>query len=283
MLRMEIEDKMACKATVLAERPKTDLALSLSVSKVKTFKDCKAKFKFSYVEKLPRKDWEHLIFGKFLHEILESFHKQLIENSQAQLHVLMTECFKQSSANWKDKLNVAQKQEAREILGVYLKQITDAKNNGTMPTILSVEKDFFIDIDGKILLNGFIDRIQMDPDGVLHVSDYKTTKNPKYLKKDYFQLLTYAYVMCLEDPKLEKVRTSYILLRHNFETIIKEYSRSEIMKVEKKFLDYADSIHAEKLYRPSPTQLCNFCDYLDICDAGQNLVNPTSKYGVVSW
>lgn len=275
---------MACKATVLTERPKTDLALSLSVSKVKTFKDCKAKFKFSYVEKLPRKDWEHLIFGKFLHEVLENFHKQLMENSQAQLHILMTECFKQSSVNWKDKLNVAQKQEAREILGVYLKQITEQKNNGTMPTILSVEKDFFIDIDGKILLNGFIDRIQMDPDGVLHVSDYKTTKKKEYLKKDYFQLLTYAYVMCLEDPKLEKVRTSYILLRHNFETIIKEYSRNDIMKVEKKFLDYAESIHAEKLYRPTPTPLCDYCDYLDLCDAGKNRNGKSeSKFGALDW
>lgn len=274
---------MACKATVLTEKPAIDLDLSLSVSKVKTFKDCKAKFKFSYIEKLPRKDWEHLVFGKFLHEVLENFHKKLMEDPLVQLNVLMTECFKQSSITWKDKINAAQKKEACEILGVYLKQITEAKKKGAMPTILSVEKDFYIDIDGKILLNGFIDRIQMDPDEVLHVSDYKTTKNKSYLKKDYFQLLTYAYVMCLEDPKLERVRTSYILLRHNFETIVKEYTRAEIMKVEKKFLDFADSIHAEKLYRPNPTPLCDYCDYLELCEAGKNRNGKPGQFGIVDW
>lgn len=276
--------KMPIKTSILTAKPDTDI-LSLSVSKVKTFKDCKAKFKFSYIEKLPRKDWEHLIFGKFLHEVLENFHKKLMDGSQTVFPELMTECFKQSIVKWKDKINPTQSVEAYEILCIYLKQITEQKNKGVLPTILSVEKDFFIDIDGRVLLNGFIDRIQQDPDGILHVSDYKTTKKKEYLKKDYFQLLTYAYVMCLEDPTLQKVRTSYILLRHNFETIIKEYSRDEVMKVEQKFLDYADSINAEKLYRPNPTPLCPFCDYLDICDAGKkrNENFDTSKFGALDW
>lgn len=261
---------MESKAQILSLKPAEHSLLSLSVSKVKTFKDCKAKFRFCYIEKLPRKEWDFHVFGKFLHEILEVFHKKIMDGAQEPFHVLMTQSFKQALGNWASKLTAEQKKESQEILTGYLKQLIEQQVNKTMPTILDVEKDFYIDIDGKVLLNGFIDRVQLDPDGVLHVSDYKTTKNKKYLKNDYFQLLTYAYVMCLEDPKIERVRTSYILLRHGFETIVKEFERAEIMKIESMFLEYSQNIHDEKLYRPNPTPLCGYCDYLESCKEGKD-------------
>lgn len=274
---------------MLLEKPTDRDLLSLSVSKCKTFKDCKAKYRFNYIEKLPKKDWDFLTFGKFLHEVLETFHKKILDGAQDAFHILMTKASKEALANWGEKLTSDQKKESQAILTSYLLKISKAKIDGTLPTVLSVEKNFYIDIDGRVLLNGFIDRIQLDPDGILHVSDYKTTKNPKYLKKDYFQLLTYAFVMCLEDPTIQKVRTSYLLLRHNCDLIIKEYTRDEIMKVEEQFIEYADSITEEKLFRPNPTMLCGYCDYLTSCEAGQKQQNKTqdrqnlNKFGVLDW
>ncbi len=279
--------KMETKATILNSRPENSSHLTLSVSKVKTFKDCKAKFRFCYVEKLPRKDWDFHIFGKFSHEVLEIFHQKIIEGSLDLFNVLMTSAFQAALLNWKDKMSLDQKKEAWEILNKYLYLLNTQKEQGQLPKFLSVEKDFYINIDDKILLNGFIDRIQLDPDGILHVADYKTTKNKKFLKNDYFQLLTYAYIMCLEDPTLQKVRTSYILLRHNFESIVKEFEREEIMSIEQKFLDYADLINSEKLYRPTPTMLCKFCDYTANCEEGTNFLNKKlvakNGFGVTSW
>jgi DNA helicase-2/ATP-dependent DNA helicase PcrA len=281
-------------AQILSEKPKVDLPITLSVSKVKTFKDCPAKFYFCYVEKLPRKDWDFHIFGKFLHEVLENFHRKIIDGSELLHHVLMTECFKTASANWHDKLSLEQKKESSVILAGYLKQMSEQKKLGTLPTILTVEKNFYINIDDTVLLNGFIDRTQLDPDGVLHVSDYKTTKNLRYLKDDLFQLLTYAYVMCLEDPTIKKVRTSYILLRHNFKAIVKDFSRDEIMKIESIFLEYAKNIKEEKIFKANPTPLCNFCDYIQNCDAGLSFKNkrgsnnefgksPSPEFGKSDW
>lgn len=272
------------KSHLLYEKPSVALPLNLSVSKVKTFKDCKAKFRYSYIEKLPKKDWEFLAFGKFLHEILENFHKFILDGNTDPANILMGRCFKISYENWKDKMTPPQLQESKDILTGYLKKLTDLGD--LAPTILTVEKPFYIDIDGKILLNGFIDRTQRDHDGVLHVSDYKTTKNKKYLKNDYFQLLTYAFLLFLEDPSLQLIRTSYILLRHNFDTIEREFTREEAMKIEGTFLEWADKIHSEKLYRPSPSPLCSYCDYLERCPEGQriagnNMIAP--KFGVANW
>lgn len=277
---------MVLKSILLSAKPEQQLPITLSVSKVKTFKDCPAKYRFCYIEKLPRKDWSFHTFGKFIHEILENFYRSKIEGSTDPHNIIMGQSLKNAFGNFKEKLTAEQVQETKSILSGYLKQLQDQGDEA--PTILTVEKSFYVDIDGKILLNGFIDRTQLDRDGVLHVSDYKTTKNKRYLKNDYFQLLTYAFVMCLEDPNIKKVRTSYILLRHNFETIVKEFDRDEIMEVEKLFLDWADKINDEKLYRPKPTPLCGYCDYLSFCDIGQRSMGDRApmdsvKFGETKW
>jgi len=167
-----------------------------------------------------------------------------------------------------------------------LKQHAKDCEDGSNPDVIDVEPGFYVDINGEILLNGYIDRIQLDNDGILHVADYKTTKNKKYLIGDYFQLLTYAYVMCLQDPDLQQVRTSYILLKHNFSSITKLYNRDQIVEpIGKKFLEYKEKISAEKLWRPNTSGLCNFCDYQDVCSAGKDFSNKklNVKYGVFDW
>ena len=131
--------------------------------------------------------------------------------------------------------------------------------------------------------NGFIDVIQLDDDNIIHVKDYKTTKNKSYLKDDFFQLLTYAYyILNFEDTNAQKIRASYIMLRHNFEHITTEFSRDQIMAIKDKYIDYANSITQEKEYAPNPTFLCEWCDFSDgTCEAGSKQLKTYS--GAVEW
>lgn len=271
------------KSRLLESKPEDKSLFTLSVSKCKTFKDCPAKYRYVYIEKLPRKEYSFHIFGKFLHEVLENFYKERIAGSTDQLNLIMGKCFKNAFNNWKDKITPGVLKEAKDILSGYLKKLSLMGDKA--PTVLTAEKPFWIDIDGKILLNGFIDRTQRDYDGILHISDYKSTKNKKYLK-DFFQLMTYAFVMMLEDPSLEKVRTSYILLRHDCEVMVKEYTRKEVMEVENVYLEWAKNIHAEKLFRPKPTPLCSFCEHSEtVCEVGANFIGKPidSKFGETKW
>jgi len=274
------------KSKLLEGKTGTNTILDLSVSKAKTFVDCKAKFRFQYIEKLPRKEWEHHIFGTFCHEILENFHKMIIGGRDDEFHLIMKDAFKSAYENWKEKLNQEIIDEAKAIFKSYLKKINSEKEKNILPKVTDVEKKFYINIDDRVLLSGFIDRVQVDPDGVIHVADYKTTKNKKYLK-DYFQLLTYAFVLCLEDPSIKKIRASYILLRHNFDSLEKEFTRDEIFQIEDKYLKYADDICSEKIFIPKPTNLCKYCDFLDLCKDGKRFINKISgggsEFGQTDW
>src|SRR5690606_9565827 len=265
---------MNITASLLPERDMSNGDITLSVSKSKTFDDCKAKFKFCYIDKLPRTDRDFHIFGKYLHQVLENFHRDLLNNpSRAEdWKLALSDARDAAYEEYNDQMTGLQYKEAQSIVDEY-EQILEEEG---LPNVLEVEKPFYININNTVLLNGFIDRIQIDPDGLIHVADYKTTKDPKYLK-DFFQLITYCYALCLEDESIKKIRASFILLRHSFDYITQEYTRDEIMSVAEKFLRYASQIGEEKLWRPNPQFLCMYCDYLDHCKEGKNFLIKKGK------
>jgi putative RecB family exonuclease len=284
---------------ILKKRPEEKI-FGLSVSKVKTFKTCKKQFKFSYIERLPQKEWPFTKFGKFLHEILEKFQKARLAGNLEPDNILISFCFKSSLENWKDKLPKEHITEAKEIISNYLKILDNNRLNNIKEKIIGVEDEFFISINDKYLLNGIIDLIKIDNDNVLHIVDYKSsdlkdekhpeldfteTKKFERYKKDLLQLKLYAYVACLRDPNLEIVRCSYVMLRHNFYHITKEFKKTDIMKMEEYIILHAEKILNERIFRPSPMILCNWCSYIDNCVEGRNFINkPDGKtFGEIEW
>lgn len=259
--------------------------LRLSVSKTKTFDQCRKQFNFSYILKMPRKDHSYHITGKFVHQVLENFHKVYINGSSLPFNQEMGRAWKNARVEYEDKMTPEMLKECRSIIDNYLKLISlNGAGYNTLKNVLSVEKNFLIDIGNNVALNGFIDRIQIDDDGVIHVIDYKTTvKGAKYLRKDFGQLQTYAYAILQEDPTIKKVRASYMLLRHDFELITTEFDLATILSIKTKYLSYANSIMNETEYKASPTKLCNYCDYIDICDEGKASIFPPLNHGVISW
>ena len=257
--------------------------LRLSVSKTKCFSQCKAQFNFNYNLKLPKKERDYHIFGKFCHKVLEDFHLAYINGSDKPFHEMMGISFKVALEEFGASMTKEMKKECWDLINKYLKIVTVEKSKNLSSNVIACEKNFSIFLKDNLILNGFIDRIQIDADNVIHVADYKTTKNKKYLKSDWFQLLTYAYVIHLENPMIEVVRASYILLRHDFEYITTEFKIPEILSIKDKYIDYAVKILGETEYAPSPTILCKYCDYLEFCDAGKAHVKPDTTYGEITY
>lgn len=258
--------------------------LRLSVSKTKCFNQCRKQFEYNYILKLPKKDHDYHIFGKFCHKVLEDFHRSYIKhNSTNPYNIEMSKAFKEALLEYKDGMTAEMKKDCWEIINKYLKIITENKKNNLLTNLIDVERNFSFNIGNNVILNGMIDRIQIDDDNVLHVADYKTTKNKKYLKNDWFQLLTYAYILVSEDPSIQKVRGSYVLLRHDFEYITKDFSIDEIMEVKEKYLEYANQIRNEKEYPATVQILCRYCDYVDICSDGRKMMDTSKIHGEVNW
>jgi ATP-dependent helicase/DNAse subunit B len=256
--------------------------LRLSVSKVKTFLQCNKKYHFSYVLKLPQKERDYHTFGKFCHKVLEDFHLALMNDSKLPFNKEMDLAFKTAAKEYQDKMTPEMKKECWEIINQYLKKYTQEHKENRAANVIACEKNFELVIE-NVVLNGMIDRIQVDPDGVIHVADYKTSKSKKYLKDDWFQLLTYCFVILSDNPDLEKIRASYIMMRHDFEYITKEFTIEQILKIKDQYIEYAQKIVNEKDFPPNPTILCGYCDFVDMCSEGKQKISPSKTFGEVKW
>lgn len=268
---------MKVEARLLPEKDMSNVEMTLSVSKAKTFDEdgggCRKKFKYCYIDKLPRVSQDFHIFGSFLHQVLENFHQSLLDHPEKKenWHAALDEGWDAAYTEYSDQITGLQVKEGKQII----KEYTELLEEEGLPNVIANEKPFYINLNNKVLLNGFIDRIQIDPDGLIHVADYKTTKNPKYLQ-DFFQLITYCYALMLEDPSIERMRASFILLRHSFDHITQEFTRDEVIPVAEKFLKYAYDIEDEKLFRANPQFLCKYCDYIEHCEEGKNFLGKKS-------
>lgn len=252
--------------------------IKLSVSRTKTFADCKKKYDYQYNLKLPKKIWDHHILGSCIHKILEEFHLHYLNGGTLKYNEAMKEAYLKGMEEFKDKLKPEMIAEIRSMADQYLRIVYKTKHHH----VISCEKPFSMMVREDINVNGAIDRIQIDPDGVYHVGDYKTVRNEKYLVNEFFQLETYAYVVYTEHPEITKVRASYIMLRHGFKHITREIDLATMLKIPGKFIDYAEKITAEKEFPATPTPLCDYCDFQEVCPYDIRK-KASSKKKTLSW
>lgn len=251
----------------------------VSYSKLTTYKDCPKKYKFAYMDRLPRQDKPYTVFGQFCHEILEKFHSFYIsEDDKISYENAMKKAFFQARKNWNSKLTKEQTDEAFIIMLDYINLIYSQK----FPNIVGLEKKIWAPIDNKIVLYGFIDRIQIDEDGLLHIIDYKTTKDPKYLT-DRTQLLLYGYSLMIEDDEINNIRTSYILLKHKMKYMSEVHNKNELIATKDKIIDYWKTIESDKVFRAAPIYYkCKGCDYINSCEEGKEIIG-AKTLGKIAW
>lgn len=238
-----------------------DFLLQLSPSRVNTFKSCRRKYFYTYISKLPRLDWPHLDTGTLVHGALEHFHEDFREDGKdINFRKLMKKSFKKQWDKTKKKLSKEIFKDAKGMLGSYVKRI---EKHGIGSKIISLEPKFEIGLDDEVSILGFIDRVDLDKDGIYHIKDYKTTKSKKYMKP--FQLLCYGIPLLEWYPEIERFRGSYIMMRHSGEYISYDFNREDVEKCKKELLTYADQITEEGRWLPNPSRLCEWCDFKNPC------------------
>lgn len=231
--------------------------LKLSASSTKTYSSCAKKYYYSYINKIyPRKEWAHLTLGSFTHSCLEQFHESWLKDKNLELSSLMGQAFSDQRNNF--KLTDEQLEDAKAMLQDYLFQV---ERNG-MPNVLSNEESFEIVIE-NYLMRGFIDRIDVDKDGLFHIIDYKTSKTDKYM--DEFQLLVYGVALKRKHPTIEKIRGSYVLLRQSSRLLTYEFDVDDLLKCENKIVEFGKSIENEVEWATNPSPLCKWCDFYEPC------------------
>jgi len=262
-------------------REKSNLPV-ISYSKLGTYKTCPRQYKFGYIDKLPKLDKPFLSFGSASHASLEKFHKEILAGCKDPIDQIMRRSFLEMKKEWEPKLTSEQIMEIFKIMQQYL----DTLDPDKLPNVTHVEKKIWTTLDDSIIFCGFIDKVQTDDDGIIHVVDYKTTKDPKYLK-DRTQLLLYAYTLHLENPEITKFRTSFTLLKHEMKSLVAEHEIPELLKAKDKLIADWNVVEMDKLLRATPMAWkCKYCDFIEYCKEGKALIHGVATkpaYGKVNW
>lgn len=141
--------------------------LKLSHSSISTYGSCPFKWKLKYVDRMKEKPKHYFSFGLAIHAALEFMYGgERCPNECAVQEAFMSAW---SSSGYKDlKAEMKAQREGKEMLDRFYTAFAP-----TWAKPLAVESKFTFTID-HVTVTGFIDRVDILPDGALHVLDYKT-------------------------------------------------------------------------------------------------------------
>ena len=230
---------------------------TISESKYQTFKQCKLKYRYRYVDRLPEPEESNtdaLHFGSYIHKILED---GVNATTQEEMKLIAEEV--------RGSYKVSKKYEGKDLKCIDNFLSFNAKLGETVGTELTFE----VPVKDDITLNCVIDRIIKGEDGGYLIIDYKTSKREKSKVELYqdTQLKGYVYAISklYEVPISKIVAAHYYPLTNNFVHV--QYSIPQINAHLRKIVDEVWKIRKKKKdeMRPNRNDFCNWCAYKSAC------------------
>ncbi len=230
----------------------------LSPLRVRVFNTCRLRYRYQYVDKLQARLRPADTAGTLVHNVLCDFFakvppeertaERLIEMFQPRWAVL-----------WPRYLRIEGVDELRERNLNALRRFTQREDLAAKP--LLVEPYVQVQIAPDVTLFGRMDRIDENPDGSLHIIDYKTGSHPGDV--DASQLQLYAIMV---ESKLERSvsRASFWFLDDG-SVWTADLTSEDKEKVLAGALAAVTEMRKEKQFQPTGAQHCAHCPFRHTC------------------
>jgi len=134
------------------------------------------------------------------------------------------------------------------------------------------ERELYVEalLDSKLLLRGFVDRVDVAPDGAIRISDYKTGSAPgvDYEAKALFQMKFYALVIWRMRGVIP--RQLQLIYLGNGEIVRYEPDEDDLLATERKVNALWEAIRlADEVreWQPNRSRACDWCSFKAVCPA----------------
>jgi putative RecB family exonuclease len=262
------------------------LPSSLSPSKVSSFKDCALAFRLSVIDRVPEPPSPHAAKGTLVHRALQLL---MWEEEPAQ----------RTRAAARDKLAraVPEVLDGEEYAGLAWAEgereefVADAVTlidhyfrleDPTAVRVLGTELRMSVQV-GTLKLSGIIDRLELDEDGELVVTDYKTGRAPgaAYEQARLGGVHFYAF-LCEQVLGQRPARVQLLHLREplSISTVPSDQSIRGLKLQTSAIWTAVEHACIREDFRPKPGRLCGYCAYHELCPAvGGDLARLTDRTG----
>lgn len=244
----------------------------LSISQVNCYLGCPLKYRFQYVDKIPR-PWRvaAMAFGTSVHAAVEWFHKERMSGGSPEL----AEVIKVFDADWYAQNTeplVFSERESKDSLaekGRGMIQLYVESTNGTKA--VAVEQPWELDLadpeTGELLdvrLRGIIDLVE-EGDVLVDLKTAGRTLESGGLER-HLQLSTYALAYLLIHGSIPKLRLDMLLKTAKPRLERHETTRSldDLVWTARLIREVALAIQTEHFF-PNPSWRCTECEYFAHC------------------
>jgi len=245
---------------------------SMSPSRVEAFTSCPMAFRFASIEKLPEPPSAHMTKGSMVHRVLELLYMQPAATRTLQA---AGPAFQQAAAEYRldpeFTLLALDEQQTQAFFDDCwsLTQAYFAMEDPTTVREIGLELRLEAQV-GDLTLRGIIDRLELDADGRLVVTDYKTGRAPglKYEQSRLSGVHFYSFLCeAVFGQRPAAIRLMYL---RTGETITATPSAQSVRFITTRTTAVWNAV--EKAcqtgdFRPRPGALCSSCAFQPWCPA----------------
>ena len=249
-----------------------DVLGALSPSRAGDFLACPLLYRFRTIDKLPEPPSVDAVRGTVVHKVLEDlFDLPAADRTVARAHDLLAPAWEVLQEAEPDVAGLfADAEELGRWLGT-CRDVLERYFSLEDPTRLEpAERELYVEVvlDSKLLLRGFIDRVDVAPTGEVRVVDYKSGRAPgeAFEAKALFQLKVYALVLWRTRGVVPAMLQ--LIYLGNGEILRYQPDEADLRATERKIEAIWDAIRRAQEsgdWRPNPSRLCAWCAHQSIC------------------
>jgi putative RecB family exonuclease len=249
---------------------------SLSPSRAADFKTCPLLYRFRSIDHLPQSPSKMATRGTVVHAVLEElFDLPAAGRTLAAARELLPGAWRRVLAESPESATLFADDPDGSELADWLDSATELLANYFAledPSRLEPEaREQLVEIviDG-LRLRGYVDRLDVTPGGDIRVVDYKTGATPReaFEAKALFQMKFYALVLWRTRGVVPRqLRLIYLA---DTDTLTYSPDADELERFERTLRAIWAAIERATAigeFRPSPSKLCDWCDYKALCPA----------------
>ena len=245
---------------------------SLTPSKVASFKDCALAFRFSTIDRLPEPPSPWATKGTLVHRALELF---FCEPPARRTQAAALSCLgvaRGELAAHPEFVGLGLDAEGEEQFAAEAEALVRRYFELEDPTrVHPIGLELRLEVQlGSLTLRGVIDRLDLDADGGLVVTDYKTGKPPGIAHEQSRLGGVHFYAFLCEQLLGRRPARIQLLYLSEPVAIVAQPSDQSIRGLEQRALAIWKAVEracADEDFRPRPSRLCEWCAFREFCPA----------------